>query len=176
MTAPSTAFIDRDGVLNRKPPEGEYVLRPEGLEILPGATGAVARLSRAGVRTVIVTNQQGVGKGLMTLDDLDLIHDRLLSAVEAEGGRIDQLLVCPHLEGTCECRKPRIGLFVEARRRDGAIDFSDSVVIGDSASDMAAASKIGAQAIRVTGEDGNEDGAVVPGIAEAAELILGRES
>ncbi|MBU6337454.1 MAG: HAD-IIIA family hydrolase [Acidobacteria bacterium] len=176
MSAPSTAFIDRDGVLNRKPPEGEYVLGPEGLEILPGATGAVARLSRAGVRTVIVTNQQGVGKGLMTLEDLELIHGRLRSAVEAEGGRIDQLLVCPHLEGTCECRKPRIGLFVEARRRDGTIDFSDSVVIGDSASDMAAASAIGAQAIRVTGGTGPEDGTAVPGIAEAAELILGRES
>jgi len=173
MTVPATAFIDRDGVLNRKPPEGEYVIGPEGLEILPGATGAVARLSRAGVRTVIVTNQQGIGKGLMTLDDLKRIHDRLRSAVEAEGGRIDQILVCPHLEGTCECRKPRVGLFVEARRQDRAIDFADSVVIGDSPSDMVAASAIGARAIRVAEGSDDVGTPTVAGIAEAAEFLLG---
>lgn len=173
MTHPSTAFIDRDGVLNRKPPEGQYVLGPNGLDFLPGAAGAVARLSRAGVRTVIVTNQQGVGKGLMTLEDVDRVNERIRSAVEAEGGRIDQVLVCPHLEGTCECRKPRVGLFVEARRRDREIDFADSVVIGDSPSDMAAASAIGARAIRVAAEPDDQGNTTVTGIAAAAELLLG---
>lgn len=172
MTAASTAFIDRDGVLNRKPAEGRYVLKPEALELLPGAAGAVARLSRAGVRTVIVTNQQGVGKGLMTIEDLDRIHARLRAEVEAEGGRIDQLLVCPHLEGTCECRKPRVGLFVEARRRDGGIAFHESVVIGDSPCDMAAAEAIGAAAILVAATEGGAGHRTVAGMAEAAELLL----
>ena len=171
MTVVSTAFIDRDGVVNRKPPEGQYVLEPSGLELLPGAPHAIARLSRAGLRTVIVTNQQGVGKGMLSIERLAEINGLVKEAVEAEGGRLDQVLVCPHLAGTCECRKPGVGLFVEARRRDPKIRFEASVVIGDSASDMEAARAIGARGIRVRerpGTNGNE----VPGLPEAADLIL----
>jgi D-glycero-D-manno-heptose 1,7-bisphosphate phosphatase len=171
MTAFSTAFIDRDGVVNRKPPEGRYVLTPEELKLLPGAPQAIARLSRAGLRTVIVTNQQAVGKGMLSLDRVAEINSLVAEAVEAEGGRIDQLLVCPHLEGTCECRKPGVGLFLEARRRDPDISFEHSVVVGDSESDMAAAAAIGARGIRVCVEpDTSAD--EVPGLAEAADLIL----
>jgi D-glycero-D-manno-heptose 1,7-bisphosphate phosphatase len=173
MRRPTTVFLDRDGVINRKPPEGQYVRGPSELELLPGAPEAIARLSQAGVRTVVVTNQQGVGKGLMTIGDLDRVHARLRAEVEAEGGRIDQLLVCPHLEGTCECRKPRIGLFVEARRRDGRIAFDESVMIGDSLSDMAAAEAIGAAAILVAGATDDDAGLrKVAGMAEATELLL----
>lgn len=149
MTTVSTAFIDRDGVINRKPAEGSYVTHPDELEIMPGAPEAISVLSKAGVRTVVVTNQQGVGKGLMTMEALHEVHRVILGAIGEAGGHIDQLLVCPHLEGTCECRKPRTGLFVEARRRDPGISFHESVVIGDSASDMEAASRIGAQSLLV---------------------------
>lgn len=171
MTVVSTAFIDRDGVVNRKPPEGQYVLDPSGLELLPGAPEAIARLSRAGLRTVIVTNQQGVGKGMLSIDRLAEINGLVEDAVEAEGGRLDQVLVCPHLAGTCECRKPGVGLFVEARRQDPEISFEESVVIGDSASDMEAAEAIGARGIRVCARPGTGSDEV-PGLAEAAELIL----
>lgn len=169
MTTVTTAFIDRDGVINRKPPEGTYVLAPEELELLPGAPEAIARLSQAGLRTVIVTNQQGVGKGLLPMERLAEVNRVVSDAVEAQGGRLDQVLVCPHLEGTCECRKPRVGLFVEARRLDPQISFENSVVIGDSASDMEAADAIGARGIRVGAEAGTGD---VPGLAEAAGLVL----
>ena len=174
MGTATTAFIDRDGVINRKPPEGEYVTEPGQLELLPKAPEAIAKLSRAGLRTVIVTNQQGVGKGLVGMETVEQINGNILRAVEAQGGRVDQVLVCPHLEGTCECRKPRVGLFVEARRRDPGIDFTRSVVIGDSDGDMAAASAIGARALRVgPGEPGDDPGeTTVSGLAEAAELVL----
>jgi D-glycero-D-manno-heptose 1,7-bisphosphate phosphatase len=173
MTAASTAFIDRDGVINRKPPDGRYVLQPEELDLLPGAPEAIARLSHAGLRTVIVTNQQGVGKGLLSIDRLSEIHDLVAAAVKAEGGRLDQVLVCPHLEGTCECRKPNVGLFLEARRRDPSIRLDRSVVIGDSDSDMEAAAAIGARGLRVCADPGSYTGAdTVVGLPAAAELIL----
>lgn len=171
MTAVSTAFIDRDGVINRKPPEGNYVLDPADLELLPGAPDAIARLSRAGLRTVIVTNQQGVGKGMLAIERVAEINSLVAQAVAAEGGRLDQVLVCPHLEGTCECRKPRVGLFVEARRRDPAINFELSAVIGDSASDMEAAATIGARGIRICDAPGRGPDEVAC-LAEAAGLIL----
>lgn len=184
MTVPSTAFIDRDGVINQKPADGRYVLASSDLVLLPGAGAAIASLNAAGVRTVIVTNQQCVGKGLLTLEELDAINGKVLEAVKAEGGRIDQVLVCPHLEGTCECRKPRVGMFVEARRRDPGIDFSDAVVIGDSPSDMEAAATIGARRILVCPDgqkgplDGNEGPSmeVVSGLSSAVASTLANGS
>lgn len=169
MRRPSTAFIDRDGVINRKPADGLYVTRAGELEILPGAPEAIGALSAAGVRTVIVTNQQGVAKGLVSMQELDLIHGLILGAVNEAGGTVDQILVCPHLEGTCECRKPRTGLFVEARRLEPSISFGDSVVIGDSESDIEAACRIGAGSIRVGAGAAADAGS----LAEAVECLLG---
>lgn len=168
MGQPSTAFIDRDGVINRKPAEGSYVTSAEDLEIIPGAPEAIASLSGAGIRTIIVTNQQGIAKGLLSMQDLEEIHGLIRGATSDVGGTIDQILVCPHLEGTCECRKPRTGLFLEAQRLDPSISFGDSVVIGDSESDIEAASRIGADSIRV----GAGAAAEAESLTEAVERLL----
>src|SRR5687768_8244975 len=110
-----TAFLDRDGTINAPPPEGEYVTRPEALELLPRAGEAIARLNAAGWRVVVVTNQRGVALGRMTLSDVRDVHARLREELADRGAHLDGVYVCPHAEGTCGCRKPAVGLFEQAR-------------------------------------------------------------
>ncbi len=159
----TTAFLDRDGVINRKPPEGHYVTGVEGFEPLPGSIEAISRLSRAGLRVIVVTNQQGVAKGVVSPQSLAAVHRRLHEQVRLAGGRIDEILVCPHMAGSCDCRKPAIGLFEQAREHDPGIEFAQSVVVGDADSDIEAAQRIGALAIRVTGADEEPARARPPG-------------
>ncbi|MEI7439809.1 MAG: HAD family hydrolase [Thermoleophilia bacterium] len=175
MCAASAVFIDRDGVINRKMGEGEYVNALDEFEILPGSIDALVRLSKHGFSVIVVTNQQGVGRGLTSPQMLDRIHDELRAKVAAAGGEITAIMVCPHIEGTCDCRKPQVGLFVEAQRLYPEISFSDSFVIGDSASDMEAAARIGAQAIRVSDSPATngKDETAVWSLAQATELLLG---
>lgn len=175
-STPATVFLDRDGVINRKRPEGDYVKALEEFEFLPGSIDAIVRLSRAGKRTVVVTNQQGIAKGIVSPADLDVMHDALRAAVRHAGGELTDILVCPHLEGTCACRKPLTGLFEEARSRHPDISFPDSVVVGDSATDIAAAHAIGAWAIRVSASPSRSRAPGMPievvSLADAADLIL----
>jgi D-glycero-D-manno-heptose 1,7-bisphosphate phosphatase len=133
-----TVFLDRDGTLNVKAAEGDYVKGPDEFEMLPGAARAVAALSRAGLRLVLVTNQRGIARGLMTAADVDAVHDALVRELAAAGARLDAIYVCPHEDGECDCRKPGIGLFLRAREADPGIDFAHSVMVGDSASDVQA--------------------------------------
>ena len=147
-----TVFLDRDGVINRKAPEGEYITSWSEFTWLPGVLDALRKLHQAGVRTLIVTNQQGVAKGLIEPRALDDIHQRLRTEVSAAGGRIDGIYVCPHLAGTCECRKPGTRLFHDAQRDFPEISFSRSIVVGDQPSDVEAGRRIGAKTILVGGE------------------------
>ena len=139
----SCVFLDRDGVLNTHLPDA-YVRSPDELIVLEGAAGAVRRLNDARIPVVIISNQQGVGKGLMSLDDLDQV-DRALRTRLAEqaGAHIDQSLYCPHLkEDACECRKPLPGLIHQALR-SLAIPALETVFIGDSQRDIQAAQAAG---------------------------------
>lgn len=176
MGAAKTAFVDRDGVINRKRREGEYVNSREEFELLPGSVEALVNLSRAGFKVVIVTNQQGIAKGLTNRALVDSLHDELTESVSEAGGEISQVQVCPHLDGSCECRKPAVGLFEQAREADPAIDFECSVVIGDSEGDIEAAKRIGAKAVFVSGVGSGElraDGvAEVANLAAAVDLIV----
>jgi D-glycero-D-manno-heptose 1,7-bisphosphate phosphatase len=131
-------FLDRDGTINRKPAEGDYVKRWEEFAFLPGAVGAISELSHAGLRVIVVTNQRGIALGRMRQQDVDEIHRRMLDAIAAEGGHIDSVLVCPHGHEECGCRKPRPGLMLRAARERGPIDFSRAAIVGDSMSDMQA--------------------------------------
>ena len=133
-----TAFLDRDGTLNVKAPEGDYVKGPEELELLPGAAEAVALLNREGLRVVVVTNQRGVARGLMTLEDVAAVHAALERGLAAAGAHLDAIFFCPHERGECDCRKPGTGLFEQAREAEPDIDFSRSVMVGDAPSDVEA--------------------------------------
>jgi D-glycero-D-manno-heptose 1,7-bisphosphate phosphatase len=168
MGAVATAFVDRDGVINRKRPEGEYVNCREEFELLPGSVDALVNLSRAEFKVVIVTNQQGIAKGITDRALVDSLHAELMQTVSEAGGRISQVQVCPHLDGSCECRKPAVGLFERARAADPAIDFARSVVIGDSESDIEAAKRIGAKPVLVSGIGSSKPRA--DGVVEVADL------
>lgn len=152
-----TVFLDRDGTINEKPPDGEYVLSPDQLKLLPSAAAAIRKLNAGGVKVIVLTNQRCVARGLLSMDALESIHHRLRDLLAEYGARIDAFFVCPHEEGTCECRKPRPGLFHEAIRADPSIDLSRSVMIGDSWTDFEAASAAGVPCILlatpVSGQD-----------------------
>ena len=161
---PLTAFVDRDGVVNRRIPGG-YVRNLGEFELLPGAVEALARLSARFGRVVVVTNQAGVGKGLVEPSDLEEIHAFLSASVVEAGGRLDAVLVCPHrVEERCACRKPAGGLALQAVDRFGDVDLRRAVMIGDSRSDMEFAAGLGIPAVLVTGTGG--DHADLPAWAE----------
>ncbi|HEV2062608.1 MAG TPA: HAD-IIIA family hydrolase, partial [Solirubrobacteraceae bacterium] len=107
LQPPGAAFLDRDGTINVKPPEGEYVEAPEELRLLPGAAAAIARLNAAGLPVIVVTNQRGVALGRMTEADVAAVHDRLREELSRAGAHVDAIYHCPHQEGACACRKPR---------------------------------------------------------------------
>ena len=110
MTTPvRIAFLDRDGVINQYLP-GEYVQTLSELIILHGVVEAIRMLNNAGWHVAMVTNQQGIGKGLMTPADLTAVHAKLYTALNAIDARIDAVRVCPHLAAAaCSCRKPKPG-------------------------------------------------------------------
>lgn len=143
MSDVNTVFLDRDGTINEKAPDGEYVLSPDQLRLLPGVSKAIRSLNDSGIRVVVLTNQRCVAKRLISLGGLGSIHRRLEALLAEEGAHVDAVYVCPHEEGECECRKPRPGLFHIAKRDHPDIDLSRSVMIGDSLSDVAAATAVG---------------------------------
>jgi len=135
-------FIDRDGVLNRQI-VGDYVRNWREFEWLPGVRPALARLREWAPHLVVVTNQQGVGKGLMGADDLDAIHANLQRDLAAEDVTIDEFQVCPHLEAAgCACRKPRPGLVLDWLARHPDVQASLSVMVGDSPGDIGLAQNV----------------------------------
>ena len=136
-------FLDRDGILN-KHLLGDYVRNWSMWEWLPGVLDAMPLLAKRFRRIFIVTNQQGVGKGLMTQADLDDVHRHMLSDIKAAGGRIDKVYVCTDLESThSPNRKPEIGMALQAQRDFPEVDFHRSVMVGDSKSDELFAQKSG---------------------------------
>ncbi len=132
-----TLFLDRDGVINRRKPD-DYVKRWEEFEFLPGVPEAIASLGTRFARIIVVTNQQGIGKGLMTHADADLIHDRMRSAVARAGGEIHGVYVAPHLSHEDPgLRKPALGMAHAAARDFPDIAFARALMVGDSATDLA---------------------------------------
>lgn len=134
-----TLFLDRDGVINQKK-EADYVRHPDEFIFLPNVKDALALLAGLFSRIIVLTNQQGIGKGLMTEKSLDAIHHYMRREVREAGGRIDGVYHCPHLERDgCDCRKPKAGLFLQALRDFPGIEPSCCVMVGDAPSDIALA-------------------------------------
>ena len=134
----SHVFLDRDGVLNRKPAQGGFVTHWEEFELLPGVDDAIATLNRSGRKVIVVTNQRGIALGLYSLPDLERMHNQLQALLGQRGAQLDAIYVCPHESGQCNCRKPLTGLFEQA-----FLDFPDarpqsSVMVGDSLRDIEA--------------------------------------
>jgi D-glycero-D-manno-heptose 1,7-bisphosphate phosphatase len=136
-------FLDRDGVINKKAPEGQYVHRWEDFELLPSVPEAIARLNRAGLRVFVASNQRGIALGLYSIQDVVAIHDALQRELNRFGAHIDGYYVCPHDKRGCDCRKPLPGLFHQAAEEFPEITASSSVAIGDSLSDMEFGRRLG---------------------------------
>ncbi len=142
-------FLDRDGVLNRKPAAGKFVTCWEEFALLPGVADAIASLNWSGRRTIVVTNQRGVALGLYSLEELAAMHARLQEQLAAAGAHLDAIYVCPHDAGQCNCRKPLIGLFEQAFRDFPAAHAGNSVMIGDSLRDVEAGQRVGMKTVLV---------------------------
>jgi len=129
-------FLDRDGVINCRLVD-DYVKSPDEFEFLPCVLEAIRLLSVSFGHIIIVSNQQGVGKGLMTVQEVDRIHDVMLKKIEKAGGKVNAVFFSPNLESeNNSMRKPGTGMALKAKERFPAIDFQRSVMAGDSASDM----------------------------------------
>lgn len=131
-----TLFLDRDGVINKKL-DNDYVKHWIEFEFIDGAIDAIRFLSDTFGRIVIVTNQQGIGKKLYRLEDLEIIHKNMMYEIGYHGGRIDKVYFSPYLAAENHpTRKPGIGMALAAQKDFPEIDFKKSIIVGDSISDM----------------------------------------
>ena len=175
------AFLDRDGVINKKAPEGSYVTSWAEFEFLPGVPAALRALRDAGFQLIVVTNQRGIARGVMSQAAVDTIHERMNVALAEEGAAVDAVFVCPHDQGTCQCRKPGTALFAHALERFPDISLTGSLVVGDSIGDLEAGQRLGFMNFLVgTGERAAqierwaaERGIVVRGVAPSlVDLVV----
>jgi D-glycero-D-manno-heptose 1,7-bisphosphate phosphatase len=147
-------FLDRDGVINRKPPRADYVKCWEEFEFLPGAIDAIKLLNQHGYIVIVVTNQPGIARGMMTEADLQYIHNRLQAELQAHGAHIDRIYYCPHgWDEGCDCRKPKPGLLYQAARELN-LNLSKSILIGDDERDIVAGNTAGCKTYMISTEDG----------------------
>ena len=171
-------ILDRDGVINYD--SEHYIKSPAEWKPLPGSLEAIAKLTQAGYRVVVATNQSGIGRGLFDMDTLNAIHNKMHQAVQNLGGRIDAVFYCPHpADSSCDCRKPRPGLFERI-----AACFNTALAgipaIGDSLRDLQAAAAVGAKPILVlTGKGEKTQREILPegtliftDLAAAIEYVL----
>ena len=178
-------FLDRDGVINENRPE--YVKSWDEFRFLPGALASLARLARSPFAIVVLSNQSAINRGLVTRSEVDAINGRMVRQVEASGGRVDGVYVCPHRpdEG-CSCRKPEPGLLHQAAT-ELAIDLNSSYVVGDALDDMQAGLRARCTPLLVRTGRGEEELAraqeakVVdfvhfPDLLQAVDFILGMPS
>ena len=144
-----TLFLDRDGVINVKL-EGKYVQNFSEFEFISGSLSAISKLSQLFFSIIIITNQQGIGKGIMTQFDLNTLHFKMQQKIEYYGGRIDKIYYCPHLESdNCLCRKPKPGMIKNAIIDFPEIKIDHSYLVGDSDSDIEAGKRMGLNTIKV---------------------------
>jgi D-glycero-D-manno-heptose 1,7-bisphosphate phosphatase len=175
-------FLDRDRVINKKPQEGEYVTCWEDFQFLPRVVEAIAQLNRAGFYVIVTTNQRCIAKGLMTVAELETIHQRMSESLAQRGAIIDAIYYCPHeMKPICRCRKPAPGMLIDAAR-DYGIELPASWMIGDSDIDIEAGRNAGCKTARLldeTGEDADADqrarntgGLVANSLLDAVRQIL----
>jgi D-glycero-D-manno-heptose 1,7-bisphosphate phosphatase len=138
-----TLFLDRDGVINKKI-ENDYVRNWSQFNFIPNVIDALKILRKIFGKIIIVTNQRGIGRGLMSEKDLYQIHENMLNIFKENSIYIDKIYYCPHdyEKENCECRKPQIGLILKAKEDFPDIDFKKSIIVGDSLLDMELGKKV----------------------------------
>jgi D-glycero-D-manno-heptose 1,7-bisphosphate phosphatase len=157
-------ILDRDGTINHD--SDSYVKSPDEWRPLDGSLEAIARLTQAGYRVVVATNQSGIARGLFDTTTLIAIHDKLQKAAAQAGGRIDAFFFCPHAaDSACDCRKPKPGMLLEIARRFN-VALAEVCMVGDAQRDLEAAAAAGAKPVLVLTGKGRKtktDGKMPPG-------------
>ena len=146
-------FLDRDGVLNRKPPHGQFVTCWQEFQFLPGVEAAIAALNRSGRKVIVVTNQRGVALGLYSQQQLAQMHARMREHLARHDCHLDAIYVCPHDEGECNCRKPQTGLLEQAFRDFPEARPQNSIVVGDSFRDIEAGVRLGIPTVFIAADE-----------------------
>lgn len=151
-------FLDRDGVINRDL-LGDYVKSWEEFTFLPGSLSAIKKLIDNKYRIFVVSNQAGIAKGKYTLDDLEEMTEKMLDEIESYGGKIEDVIYCPHRdEDKCECRKPKTGMFEQlARKYSLKFNHSKTFFIGDGKMDIEAGKRYGLKTILVLSGKGKKE-------------------
>ena len=164
-------ILDRDGTINHD--SDRYIKSPEEWRPISGSLEAIARLTQAGYRVVVATNQSGIARGLFTVGALFEIHDMLQRAAMQAGGRIDAFFFCPHADAdACRCRKPQPGMLLEVARRFN-VPLDEVYMVGDARRDVQAAAAAGARPVLVLtgrGQQTKEQGGLPPGTQVFADL------
>jgi D-glycero-D-manno-heptose 1,7-bisphosphate phosphatase len=170
-------FLDRDGVLNVRAPEHDYVRRVSDFRIVPGVADAVARLTAAGLLVMVVTNQRGIARKLVEIAEVERMHQKLQETVEQAKGKIERFYICPHDHGDgCDCRKPSPGMLLRAQR-DYCLDLRNSWMVGDTESDVEAGRRAGCRTILISPTSGENVLGVQPdyraaSLSDAVDHIL----
>ena len=152
-----TLFLDRDGVINKKL-DNDYVKHWTDFEFLGGVLDAMKILNGKFGHIVVVTNQQGIGKGFYRTEDLELIHKNMLYEIIYLGGRIDKVYFSPYLDSLNHpTRKPGIGMALAAQKDFPEIDFTKSIMVGDSITDMGFGRATGMKTIFISDKKNNDD-------------------
>ena len=136
-------ILDRDGVINFD--SDHFIKSPAEWKPIPGSLEAIAKLTQAGYRVVVATNQSGIGRGLFDIDTLNAINDKMVRSLAQVGGRLDAIFFCPHAaDSTCDCRKPKPGMFLQIAERFN-VDMKGVPVVGDSLRDLQAGVAVGCE-------------------------------
>jgi D-glycero-D-manno-heptose 1,7-bisphosphate phosphatase len=140
------AFIDRDGTIVL---DKHYLADPRGLEVIPTVPEGIKKLNDANIPVIMITNQSGIARGKFDEAALELIHQRLFEILEDSGAIVNGLYYCPHMPNAgCDCRKPKPGMLLRARKEHG-FDLSKSYVVGDRMLDIEMAHSVGAIGVLV---------------------------
>ena len=179
-------FLDRDGVINKDPAgwtPHSYVTKPEDFIFLPGVFNAMKLFAKAGYKAVIISNQQGVGKGFFTVQELEAVNAAMVKGIKKAGGSVTAAYYCTHLtEQGCACKKPKPGMFFKAVEELGIQALEGKYFVGDTERDIQAGKAAGLKTILVlSGKSTREDAVkweykpdiVCEDLLEAAEFITG---
>ena len=152
LTPKKVMFLDRDGVINKRPLKADYVKKWEEFEFLPGSIEAIKLLTKSGYKIFIISNQPGIARGAMTKKDLELIHKKMLKVLKSNGGKIEGIYSCLHnWDDGCICRKPKPGLLYFASR-DHFVDLTKVIFVGDDTRDKEAGDAAGCKTILIKPE------------------------
>ncbi len=149
LSPPKVIFLDRDGVINIKLPEDNYISNIQQFKFIPGAIEALKILRDLEYLLIVVTNQRGIARGLMSGEDLTIVHDYMSEKLSSNGVTLDGIYYCPHdKHDDCSCRKPKPGMLLSAME-DFDIDLSRSFLVGDSDSDIRAGKSVGTHTVLI---------------------------